>query len=65
MTRDPLIAQETTDHVIGASFEVYRCLGVGVLERIYADALVYLDSVEEDIQTKAVCQVRGFFRAFP
>lgn len=41
MTRDSLIERETTDHVIGAFFEVYSCLGFGFLERVYADALEY------------------------
>lgn len=41
MTRDSLIERETTDHVIGAFFEVYNGLGFGFLERIYADALEY------------------------
>ena len=39
MTREALIERETTDHVIGAFFEVYNGLGYGFLERIYADAL--------------------------
>jgi GxxExxY protein len=39
MTRDSLIERETTDHVIGAFYEVYNGLGFGFLERIYADAL--------------------------
>ena len=39
MTTDILIERETTDHVIGAFFEVYNHLGYGFLERIYADAL--------------------------
>jgi GxxExxY protein len=41
MTRDSLIERETTDHVIGAFFEVYNGLGFGFLERIYADALEF------------------------
>ena len=36
-----LIEKETTDHVIGAFFEVYNGLGFGFLERIYADALEF------------------------
>jgi GxxExxY protein len=41
MTREALIERETTDHVIGAFFEVYNGLGFGFLERIYADALEF------------------------
>ena len=39
MTTHVLIERETTDHVIGAFFEVYNHLEYGFLERIYADAL--------------------------
>ena len=39
MTRESLIERETTNHVIGAFFEVYNTLGFGFLERVYADAL--------------------------
>ena len=41
MTREALIERKTTDHVIGAFFEVYNGLGFGFLERIYADALEF------------------------
>ena len=41
MTREALIERESTDHVIGAFFEVYNGLGFGFLERIYADALEF------------------------
>ena len=39
MTVDSLLERETTHHVIGAFFEVYRVLGYGFLEHVYREAL--------------------------
>ena len=39
MTADDLLERETTHHVIGAFFEVYRTLGFGFLEHVYREAL--------------------------
>jgi GxxExxY protein len=36
---EKLVAPESTDHVIGAFYEVYRTLGYGFLESVYKDAL--------------------------
>src|SRR5436190_5939372 len=35
----PLLHEATTQHIIGAAFEVYNLLGYGFLERVYQRAL--------------------------
>lgn len=39
MRTDQLLDRETTFHVIGAFYEVYKTLGFGFLERVYREAL--------------------------
>jgi GxxExxY protein len=39
MTHEALLERETTHHVIGAFFEVYKTLGFGFLEHVYREAL--------------------------
>lgn len=39
MRVDELLERETTNHVIGAFFEVYNTLGFGFLEQVYREAL--------------------------
>jgi GxxExxY protein len=39
MTSGALLEQETTNHIIGAFFDVYNILGFGFLEHVYAEAL--------------------------
>lgn len=39
MISDDLLERETTHHVIGAFFEVYKTLGFGFLEHVYREAL--------------------------
>ena len=39
MQNESLIARETTRHIIGAFFEVYKTLGYGFLEHVYKLAL--------------------------
>jgi GxxExxY protein len=39
MAVDDLLERETTHHVIGAFFEVYKTLGFGFLEHVYREAL--------------------------
>ena len=39
MTHDDLLERETTDHIIGAFYDVYKTLGFGFLETVYREAL--------------------------
>lgn len=41
MAADALLERETTNHVIGAFFDVYNTLGFGFLESVYTQALEY------------------------
>ncbi len=65
-----LLYKEITEQIIGASFEVYRELGYGFLERVYQRAMkVELElrglkaEIERDIQVRYNGQVVGDYRA--
>ena len=65
-----LAYKEITEQIIGASFEVYRELGYGFLERVYQRAMkVELElrglkaEIERDIQVRYKGQVVGDYRA--
>ena len=65
-----LVHKDITEQIIGASFEVFRELGYGFLERVYQRAMkVELDlrglkaEIETDIQIRYKGQVVGDYRA--
>ena len=65
-----LVYKEITEQIIGASFEVYRELGYGFLERVYQRAMkVELElrglkaEIEREIQVRYKGQVVGDYRA--
>jgi GxxExxY protein len=53
--------KEITEQIIGASFEVFRELGYGFLERVYQQAMKV--EIEVDIEVQYKNQVVGNYRA--